>query len=268
MGRFGDGIYGSDKALDYLYIVTKRIERELAYWLSPEQVTASSDWLARILTVTEVVLLFEQYLPRGGIQLKVKTVERWRTEFFRVWDGDWKDKPLFNDFFEKAVYRQEKRPALTAMFDRLESIAGQWDTVENGRDRPALVDLHPDYPLPYFSLHDIRFAYRLLEGLAKDIIYYLSSEMRAEVEITDVEQVWVAVDLLAFLSEAYERSPSVDEQVVRNWRKTTFEIGEKFDGDDNPHLDESDRLYQAIAGAFDRLETVAGKYPPEVWWSE
>jgi hypothetical protein len=275
MGRWGDGIYDSDSALDYFATITDKFERELDYWFSPEKIVHESWWLVQVLPAIEMILLFEgQDMGSSTYLENPEVLERWREAFFGVWDGDWKDTYTYDNPFNDAAYRQQHRPALAAMFGRLSSIARYWGAVTESSSRPELTPLHSDYPLPYFSIkrwansqdkeivNIERFKGDLLELLVKDIIYWLSAEKRRKVVAFNIEEVWVAVDVLGFLCEKYEQSAGVNEKAVRNWRTTAIEITKQFL---SGNWNESDSLYLNLMAAFDRLETVARKYPPYEW---
>jgi hypothetical protein len=90
-------------------------------------------------------------------------------------------------------------------------------------------------------------------------------EMRSEALAFNVEEVWAAVDVLAFVCAAYEQSPGVKATFVRAWRETTILIEKQFIEGDNIEWDETAALTPDVLAAFDRLESVAQKYPPEEW---
>lgn len=258
MGRWGEHIYGSDKALDYHLTITNLLERELAYWLSPAQVDNSDRWLAEVFAVIEVILLLEQHnsLISSAI-LEGKTVQQWRETIMGVWDAEWRDKgKAFKTTTYTAEYRKQHRPAVTQIFDHFHSIAHRFASLPD--DLP-LTPLLPDYQPPYFSKVGSRFTNDLIEHLVKDIIYFLSPEKRWESILLDVEGVWVAVDLLGFLCEVYEHSPEVNQPFVSKWRDATIEIDRLF------AEDETSSLYPDVLRAFDRLEAVALKYPAIEW---
>lgn len=275
MGRWGDDIYQSDAALDYQATITSRLERELLYWLSPEQLTNDSGWVASVLAVIEVMLLFEQHEVGSSVYIRdEKAVQRWREVFLSVWNGGWQDTSYS---YGDPEYRKKHRLAIIEMFDHLESVARYWTNLSKSSDQIVPNPFSQEYPIPYFSVRHWtnqdnkgivkveRFMGELIEHLVKDIIYSLSPEKRAQVIAFNVEEVWVAVDILGFLSAIYERSPGVNGQVVRRWRDTTVQIWKQFEEGDQTDWDETDSLYQNVLRAFDRLEVVAQKYPPFAW---
>jgi hypothetical protein len=277
MGRWGSGILESDGALDYLSTITDLLEHEIFYICSEERVSATEWWLGRIVTVLEMILLIEQYDNHSTVYLdSVKAIQRWRQAFFGVWDGDWREEDQYSQSaFVELPYRTEHRPAVSRFFERLEVVAGIWE-----ESSPKTVEIPPlleAYPLPYFSIHrwinrdnkEIvnveRFTGDTLIHLQRDIIFWLSPEKRGEMAAVNAEEVWVAVDLLAFLCEKYEQSPGVNAQIVNRWRETTVEIWKQFLVDDKAEWDDTDPLYQNVMRAFDRLEAVAHKYPAYEW---
>jgi hypothetical protein len=275
MGRWGDKIYKGDAPLDYLLTITDKFDQELYRLFSPGENNSQSGWLAQTLTIIELILLFELQHKGSSIYVTdIKEVERWRDTFFSIWDGDWKDSLTYDNIFNDAAYRQQHRPALIAIFDCLRSIAQSRLGIAKSGVQPELAPLHPDYPLPYFSVtrwldndnSEIfkveRFISDLLESLVKDIIYWLSAEKRAEVITFNVEEVWVAADVLGFLCEKYKQSPGIHEKFIRNWRETTVDIWKQNVGDD---WNESYSLYQEVLSVFDHLEAVARQYPTYEW---
>jgi hypothetical protein len=283
MGRWGNKIYQSDSALDFFATIIHQLEREIAYWISPEQVLSNGWWLAQVLAVIEMMLLFDQHDIGSTVYLRnPNTVQRWRETFLRVWDGDWKHDYEYGGHiyaYDEPDYRIQHRPGIVAMFHRLESIARDWAKRKRSDDPLVLIPLHHDYPLPYFSIkrwmgQDNKvhmgvehFISNLFSILVKEILYYLSMEMRNEVTGFNLyEEVWTAVDMLGFLSEIYQRPPGINEQAVRNWRNLTDEIWKPLlTEDDMMKWDETEALYQTAKATFDRLEAMAKKYPPIEW---
>jgi hypothetical protein len=274
MGRWGDDIYDSDDALEYLDTIIDLIQREVVYWFAPEQVLTGRWWLAHALAVIEVILLFEQHEGYGGVHLEsVPAVQRWRETFFTVWDGDWDDTndsvstPPYD--FSAPAYRQAHRSTVSEMFDRVEHFAHQWSAL--GSSDYSIPALSTDYSVPLLSartwtqgsrtsrfLND--FTSHLLEQIRKDIFYFLSHEMKT-IRVVDPEDVWMAVDVLGYLCKAYQYTPGVNEAIVQHWREETITISRYYYGESQP-LEGSDPLYQNILAAFQRLEDLAKQYPP------
>jgi hypothetical protein len=276
MGRpKGGGIYEGDTAWDFRTDISARFEKELAYWLAPENHFKDGYWTQRVLAIIEGILLLEKHYFGSTVILSRQNptaVERWRETFFNIWDGNWKEEETYFPSNEPE-YRKQHRPAVVSMFDRLKSIAVYWKTSDAPR---TFVPLHPAYPLPYFSIkrlinknsksnqeeiHADRFITDQLQALMKDIIFYLSPEKREEVIGFNVEQVWVAADVLAFLCKAYEQTPGINAKGVQQWRETSVDIWKQTD----PELEETDFLYQEVMAVFDRLEAIARQYPPYEW---
>jgi hypothetical protein len=179
MGRgFGDGIYDSDMALDYESTITDRLERDIAYWVTPEQIDRSSWWLAQVFCIIQTMLLFEEGNIGSTVYLQHEAaVRRWREVILSVWDGDWKGEKIDYPYGDPD-YRKQHRPAIFAMFDRLDSIAHLWTTIGSSSTQIELTPLLLDYPLPYFLVRGARLIYDLMELFRKDIIYRLSAETR------------------------------------------------------------------------------------------
>ncbi|MBI1256839.1 MAG: hypothetical protein GC204_05165 [Chloroflexi bacterium] len=276
MGRWGKGIYDSDQALDYHITITNLLDRELAYWMIPENVYPGGFWLMQVVSVIEVMLIFEyQHMGSSNAYIAaVARIKQWREVFFNVWDEDWRDDREFYPY-GAPEYRRQQRPGVVALFDSLESLAWMWDEIEtNLRTDAKVLPMPPEYSLPYFSLirwasqdgrkgvRVDRFTQTLLTHLLKDILYYLSHEERENATIFSIEEVWVAVDTLGFLCEIYEQSPGVTEQMVRAWRETTDQINKESLDD---YWVETNPLYGNVMRVFDRLEAVARKYPLSLW---
>jgi len=266
MGRWGWEIYDSDAGLGFLDTITDFLEREFAFWMIPEQRIGMDVtlWLSNTLPVLEIMLLLKEYHPAAYHIRDPKTVQRWRGEFLSVWDSDWQDTvknlSLFVGVYGDNVFRKQHRSFITAIFDHFESTAHSWgDDAEPEIEIP----LPLEYTLPFFSVRHRtnqngesiiiveQFIYQLIENLEREIIYRLSLEKRAH--LYSYDEIWIAVDLVAFLCESYQISARVNQPVVRKWRDTMIEIWEE---------QEARELYQNVMRAFDRLESVAQKHPP------
>lgn len=278
MGRWGKGIYDSDDALDFFQTITDQIEREAAYWFSPEQVIHNGWWLAQVLAVMEVILLFEENdIGSSSYFNNTTTVRRWRDIFMSVWDGDWKhDNEMYDSYphgYDAPNYRKQHRPGIVDLFERMENLAYYWTDGEDNNPPPVLIPLLEDYPLPFFSLLRVTnrenktfigvepFTHKLIESRVKEIIYLLSGKRKGYV---DEEKIWVSVDVLGLLCQTYEQSPTINNELVRTWHETTIQMwtATAYGGE---HWEETDELYQNVKAAFDRLEAIARKYPPYEW---
>jgi hypothetical protein len=276
MSRSGPDLYESDGAFDFISTITVLLQRQMAYLLSPEEVFDNGWWLAQVLTVCELVLVFERQDIGSSIFIHTQpqTVQRWRNTFLRVWDGEWKTDNAYPYIYDEPEFRNANRSAVLSLFDRMEKIAHFWISEGYIDVLRELIRQPLDKPLPHFSkncqVHQQnraevgveRFTVEFIRHLEKEIIYRLSPEKREEVLSSDADEVWVSVDVLGFVSTTYQQSPGVDDQIVRMWRDTTLEIWEQSGIGD---VFWADTLRQNILKAFDRLEAVAGKYPPSVW---
>ncbi len=280
MARWGNELYESDQSLDYQSTIMDVLEREIAYLMTPERISSSTYWLLEMLGIVEMTLLFDQHESHSTTFLNTQlAVQRWRDTFLSVWDGDWQGNEPFSEPlpFTNLDYRRQYRPVVIAIFKRLESIAHFWSDIDIKGQADELTRSPLDYQLPYFSLthwtneqgypviYAPRIALGLIAHLAKDVIYWLSLEKRGEMFAFNATEVWVAVDLLAFLCEAYECTPLVTAPMVHAWRETTAEIWRHFLEGGKQAWDAADPLYLNIMLGFDRLEGVAERYPPE-WY--
>lgn len=266
MGRWGDDIYDSDDALDYLLTITYRLERELVYWLAREVDIDDNTWLSRVLTVIELMLLFEQHRLSTSTYLgrSEEAMRRWRDVFLNVWDGDWKEPDKYD--LASPEHRQKHRTAVIALFDRLKLVAHYWNDPEpdHGKGLPPISE---KLSLPYFSISDWtdpygrRFVGEMVEQLENDIIVMVSVERRNEILIVPgIDALWVAIDLLSFLCTTYDTAPYTGVQFIRNWRDTAIGIEKQDLADNHMKWDDDYLLYQQVLTAFDRLEAAAQKH--------
>ena len=280
MGRWGDGLYESDSALDWFAVhIAARLERELIFRFAIEKVKQDTRWLSSVIPVIEIILLLMQH--GKGIDVcidDVAAIQRWRDVFLWVWDGEWdeSDVRLSSAYYAYSApeYRRQHRQAFVTMFGCLEKVASHWEILSKGpeTEQPDLTNLLAEYPLPYPSVYRKKnregklvvcgneFTYELIEYLGQAIVFALWTEVSDFVN----ESVWVGVDLLAFICKAYEQSPGVKEHHVRVWREETVMIWKARFEDEKIEWVEDD-LYYNVMRAFDRLEAVARQYPPEIW---
>jgi hypothetical protein len=261
MGRWGKGIYQSDAALDYFSTISDYFERELAYWFAPEHVSRSSLWLSEAIAPIEVVLLFRQNHIGSIVFEETKAVERWRNVFLNVWDSEWKSERYLTTESHDIAYRQQHRSGIVGIFNQLETVAQFWTTIRENDHILKLPSLPPDYDLPYFS----KYPGRIIERLVKDIIYYLSAEMRPDALgfFRVHEDLPVAIDVLGLLCNSYKTDPIINAKTVGKWRTITLEI---FDQTEEEYgIKDDTEHYNNVMAAFDRLEIVAQKYPPVDW---
>ncbi|MBI1277740.1 MAG: hypothetical protein GC179_06395 [Anaerolineaceae bacterium] len=275
MGRWGKGIYQSDGALDYFSLISDRIEREFAFQFSPERVTAEHWWVIRVIKLIEVVLLLHQH---GVINVlyfdNLETVKRWQKTFFAVWDFDWKSTG--NPPFDQISFRIEKRPIVERMFSQLEIVVESWvklspleidlQTLLTPTSKDSISRSKTDENLEYVFLD--RFIFELIEQLVKDIIYWLSPEKRAELHsfFGGLDDPVVAVDVLGCLCEAYQTTPGMKAKVIHAWKDSYIQIMKEVYEESKLELDETGERFKSIVAAFDKLEMLANKYPPEDWW--
>lgn len=283
MGRWGNKIYESDKVLDVFDNLQAQIKRELVFWLQPEQLPIQNAgyryWVANVLSVIEMMLLFGQHEQGNPFQIEhPAAVNRWRKVFLGVWDGNWDDTDPAVEApqgYAVPAYRQQHRAAVVAMFDRLESIAHMWANIDQPTAKSTLLaPLLPEYPLPYFSnphsdnsinAKRAHFLGSTLEGLVMSIVYWLSSEMRPFALMSNVEEVWGAVDILGFLCKAYDVSPIGRIQTIQSWQETTILIWKQFQANCKQEWKEGE-LYHNVIAAFDRLKDTTNTKQPDSDW--
>jgi hypothetical protein len=273
MGRWGDGIYDSDSALDYFETIDNVLKREINYWCLPEKVREHPTWLENVLAVVEVMLLFDLHEIGGSLYLDApQAVDRWREAFVRVWDGDWTGDEHYHHLpYYSPDYRKQHRPGVAALFDHLKGIAEDCTAVNRNDTQTTIAPLHPDYPLPYFSLqrltnrkgepmaHTADFIVDLIDARTQEITYWLAYD---DWGYMDEDELPVSADVLGFLCEIYDKGPSVSDEVVRNWRAAALKLWGDSIGD---RWNDSDPMYQNIVKSFERLEAMAKKYPPRKW---
>src|SRR5262245_11970437 len=135
----------SDHAPEYYGLYHDHLQRELAYWLSPEQVEENGWWLAQVLTVIELMLLFEQRIISLSTYVdREKAVQRWRNVILAIWDGEWQEKDNSRYSWDDPEFRKQHRPAIVANFDYLESVARYWTHLVNKGGDSALEPSPPD----------------------------------------------------------------------------------------------------------------------------
>lgn len=272
MSRWADGIFDSDAALDFFSTITDRLERELAYWFSPENVQHHSRWIAEVMSIIELILLFERH-HKGSEDyvLDERAVQRWQDVIFSVWDDNW-DATTKTDFpYSRQEIRQQERATIALLFDYLRDKANllEDDTLA---DQTRL----PNVPLPRYSKYKWYTDFGqakiktgqvipdLIRHLEQTIIYYHSPEKWALAISMGMEEAWVAVDLLAFICETYELSPGMYSQSVEAWFATAVENCNASKEYDVTGWNDANPYFQNVQRAYDRLEAIAKKYKPTV----
>ncbi len=276
MSRSGPTNFDSDDAFDYFLLeIAGRLTREIEYWLAAEQIYLEGSWLARVLNVIEIMLLFDQHDICFSGYIKSSGVQRWRSTFMPVWDGEWKSETNYPSQLDDYQYRQQHRLAIEAMFNRLEGIGHYWESDLIGQ--PSLPPLLSEYPLPHFSIRNQkdntdaefvvfeRFIPDLIRFLRMEIIYWLSPEMRNEAMVDSVagEEVPAAAELLAFICENYRQRVGITGETVRNWCEIALQRIREFAEDKTITWETGDERLKVIKATFDKLEAMALKYPPD-----
>jgi hypothetical protein len=114
MGRWGDGLYHSDQALDFFgEHISAILEREIAFWTTPEEVTADTFWLVEVLCTLELMVLFEKQNigSTAYLEAHAPAVRRWHKIVSEVWNTEWTETDSFLRVFpyHHHDYRVEQR---------------------------------------------------------------------------------------------------------------------------------------------------------------
>lgn len=274
MGRWGDRLYESDGALDYFAGITDRIMREIYYLFSPERVKPNTAWVIEVVTVIEIMLLFAQKEIGSAVYLmdEDEAIERWRGAFFSVWDAEWNEPEKSHFPFHAYAYRQAHRDIVIKWFDRLDELSlFLGDDELEGKELKKFIS---QVGLPYFSLaysetkpamaYPITgfFLSDLIEWLKYSVVFVLSDENRKlAIGFFQIEDVWVAVDVMALLCETYACSPSVTYQTIEIWRKKMTNIWKARLAEEAMEWEEHDE-YKNVVARFDQLKALAQKHPP------
>jgi hypothetical protein len=282
MGRWGDGLYHSDQALDFFgEHISAILEREIAFWTTPEEVTADTFWLVEVLCTLELMVLFEKQNigSTAYLEAHAPAVRRWHKIVSEVWNTEWTETDSFLRVFpyHHHDYRVEQRDKIDALFHYLESLAEAWSNAESIR---AFDQAHaiPE-PLPFFSLTRYtnkagreaiqtgRLVGRLVESLVRYIVHTLSAENRANALTFshDLEGVLVAVDVLCLLCRTYALSLDVEVVLVARWQQQVTEI---WGSATELFGDKASNLYRQSNLRLEELKVLAERYPPfasSVW---
>ena len=274
MSRWGKKLYQSDSSLDFFATIPDRIIREITFWTAPEQVEYNTKWITEFIAVIEVILLFDVHQVGFNSYLRdqVEAVKRWRNIFFTVWDAEWmqEEHPYATGIpYRTYEYRIAHRHIMNKWLDRIEAIAMDWSQ----KEPQGLPPFMPVENLPYFSMKDDdgkhlklpgQIVVQLTEQLTHTIVFILSDENHEyAVDFFQIEDVWVAADVLGRLCEAYNLSPDVTEQTVDNWLEKSLAIWKEGNAEEQVEWDkDDDELYKMSLPVFERLKDVARKYPP------
>jgi hypothetical protein len=283
MGRFGVGIYDSDRNMDFLFGIKKFLKQEAAYVFSPEQIEqrySKTLWLRDALTIVEIINFFaEPYEEHFGLPAFLEdydtAIMRWREAFFSVWDGEWNDTPDFAPYSQH-TYRIEHRYIAVTLFDRLIDISNYWrhDLPERDIQPFAYLDNLPVFtPQSRDPLDQLvgQFFEDLIEKLTHHIVFFFSEENREKergFHINELEEMLVSVDIIGLLCEKYQISPQLRPQTVQRWLDTATGLWlNSYSTPTEPIIDmqtlleKEGPLYTNAVTAFVRLITVAQRYP-------
>lgn len=269
MGRWGKGIYESDSALDFFDKITFRFLREIAYWLSSEQIVHDTFWIRRIITVLELMLLFDKNKIGSTVYLhdQQEAIKRWDTLFFKVWDAEWDDEEDKLNSYAGYSFRKEHRHLVKQLFDRVGAITAYWTDEE----RKTELDLFPsEIEIPHLSIMNSyletgeknkigpdTLVWDIIHELLQTIIFALS-EINDEFSIGfyELDEVWVSLDVIGILCESYQVSIFKQETIdmLENKMKTHLKKDAITPTEDNI-------LYTNVMNLFERLKNIAETYP-------
>lgn len=276
MGRWGHEIYDSDYTLDSFAHISHRLESEMAYWMCPEMITHNTRWLNKVLTAIEVMLLLDQHKIGSTVYLGhlQEDVKLWREEFFKVWDAPWDEEEPTSHYapyfpYSQQSYRLQHRLLVGKLFDRIINLADAW----NNDLRSSILHSVMEEKLPYFSQGYFQTesaeAYLINDGIINRIIeeqvyrlLFMAADYNAgnEVWYVEIEENWVAVDVISLLCEKYAISPSVSYETVVQWQQVMEAVWKE--SQKIPDLVAEDReMYANFLKLFDRLKAVARQYP-------
>jgi hypothetical protein len=209
------------------------------------------------------------------------TVRRWKETFFGVWDAEWEDDDTYRSIlpYSFAKYRIEHRQTAHILFDHLIELADFWCDDQPGRD---LQPFALEGTLPLMSLTRLKnrdgeersltgiFFKTFIHMLIRSIIFVLSEENREHewgFDLHELEEVWIAVDIIGRLCEKYQISPGLRPATIHRWLDTTIGLwlDHYSEGPDKitdiPTLIEKEALYTNSVNVFVRLITVARQHP-------
>lgn len=269
MGRDGEKLYyDSDETFDFFNEVVDLIEREISFRLSPERVFHNTVWLREVINIVEVMLLFDLYNVGTTVYMGrlAPSIARLRDTFFIVWDADWSQDEGMHAYapYRDYQYRTQHRHILSSWFDRLGEIAAYW----SADDSDDLAPFIPIADLPYFRYTDHLGKVNIVNGsmmsavyasMLKTIVFNLSDENldHAIGFAMAIESVWVAVDVINTLCEAFEDAPNIREETIDRWFNRMKFLWMTFLSQESRVLNEERELYQTVVALFDRLKRLA-----------
>ncbi|MEQ8675995.1 MAG: hypothetical protein RLP44_20275 [Aggregatilineales bacterium] len=267
MGRDGEKLYDSDETFDFFYEVVDLIEREISFRLAPERVFHNTTWLREVINIVEVMLLFDVHNVGTTVYMGrlAPSIKRLRDTFFNVWDGDWSQDEGGDAHapFRDYQYRVKHRHVISSWFDRLDEIATYW----SADDSDDLALFVPIADLPYFRYTNHLGKERIIAGaimgaihglMLKTIVFNLSDEnLEPTIRFWEIEHVWVAVDVINTLCEAFGDAPSIREETIDRWFNRMKFSWMTFFSQESRVLDEDRELYQTVVALFDRLKRLA-----------
>ena len=100
--------------------------------------------------------------------------------------------------------------------------------------------------------------------LIQKIVFVLSEESREKafgIMLSNIEETWVAADVIRILCQEYEIAPGLTEKTIQRWQDTITTIwSEQAFGKVDEKMS-SNILYYNIIATFDQLKRLAQQYP-------
>lgn len=279
MGRWHQLPFDSKYSLQFIsFAITDKLEREIAYWLSPENIYQQTSWLTKVLTVIELMLLFDSFDSSTGVFLweKDEKVAQWETTIMAVWMADWDASEKQSGFpYGALAYRRHHTSVIKEHLGYLKQIAenNADETRANFQKRIETTEF-PDFSIfPTQTRHGNtihlidRFVGDLIRELTREIVFLLSDENRFDVlnMAADIEEIWVAVDVLALLCETYKTTPNITHDTVSKWHKKAADIW-RIHVDEGELHGEDPEVERTVSIIFDKLRDIARQSPP--WWGD
>ena len=121
MNRWGTGVFESDSALDFLWILNDNLMKQIVFYIADESLIGW--WIARYEEGIAAADLLALWCEKSGSSegIHKKNVIRWRELYLQRFETDpqW-DNALTPDGLDA---RTERRKVIEATFDRLEAVA-------------------------------------------------------------------------------------------------------------------------------------------------
>ena len=259
MGRWGKGIYESDDVLDMVDGIYHSFMREIAYLMAPEQVDQCTRWLGEVITVIELMLLFDKHKVSSIHLIDQQTaIQRWQNTFLSVWNAEWNEteKDYAHAPFRSYDYRVQHRDTMVMWFEHLMKLAKYARPTEKPQPLQS--------QLPQFYIKDgrgeknpfqSRFLTTIVDMLIHNIAWILAEENR-DVVITffsEIERVWASIHIMGILCESYAYKLEVVVTGIDKWHQKMTDIWKLRMIEDMGEWEET-KSYKYISSLFEKLK--------------